>query len=300
VPQDGDEVGTLLRFADHAMYRAKQLGRNGYQFFSGVLNDSAAAAAELAEELRAGIERGELFLVYQPRIDIATHQLVGAEALLRWRHPRHGVLTPEAFLPIADDTGLLGPIGAWTLREACVQGRRWIEAGIRPFSVVVNMTARQLRNDRLGEQVRTALKQSGLPPESLLIEIPETAVRQLAEQIEQSLSEITASGARLSVDDFGTGYASLPMLQKLRASAVCIDRSLLNGVPHDSDRAGLARALIGLARGLNFEVVAKGVETPAQREFLADAGCRICQGELFAPAGPASSIEPLLRQRQAA
>jgi diguanylate cyclase (GGDEF)-like protein/PAS domain S-box-containing protein len=300
VPQDGDEVGTLLRFADHAMYRAKQLGRNGYQFFSGVLNDSAAAAAELAEELRAGIERGELFLVYQPRIDIATHQLVGAEALLRWRHPQHGVLTPEAFLPMADDTGLLGPVGAWTLREACIQGRRWIDAGIRPFSVVVNMTARQLRNDRLGEQVRTALRQSGLPPESLLIEIPETAVRQLAEPIEQSLSEITASGARLSVDDFGTGYASLPMLQKLRASAVCIDRSLLNGVPHDSERAGLARALIGLARGLNFEVVAKGVETPAQREFLADAGCRICQGDLFAPAGPAAEIEPLLRQRQAA
>jgi diguanylate cyclase (GGDEF)-like protein len=300
VPQDGDEVGTLLRFADHAMYRAKQLGRNGYQFFSGVLNDSAAAAAELAEELRVGIERGELFLVYQPRIDIATHQLVGAEALLRWRHPRHGVLTPEAFLPIADDTGLLGPIGAWTLREACVQGRRWIDAGIRPFAMVVNMTARQLRNDRLGEQVRTALKQSGLPSESLLIEVPETAVRQLAEPIEQSLGEITASGARLSVDDFGTGYASLPMLQKLRASAVCIDRSLLNGVPHDSERAGLARALIGLARGLNFEVVAKGVETNAQREFLADAGCRICQGDLFAPAGPAAEIEPLLRQRQAA
>jgi diguanylate cyclase (GGDEF)-like protein/PAS domain S-box-containing protein len=300
VPQDGDEVGTLLRFADHAMYRAKQLGRNGYQFFSGVLNDSAAAAAELAEELRAGIERGELFLVYQPRIDIATRQLVGAEALLRWRHPQHGVLTPEAFLPIADDTGVLGPIGAWTLREACSQGRRWIDAGIRPFSVVVNMTARQLRNDRLGEQVRAALKQSGLPPESLLIEIPETAVRQLADSIEQSLAEITASGARLSVDDFGTGYASLPMLQKLRASAVCIDRSLLSNVPHDSDRAGLARALIGLARGLNFEVVAKGVETKAQREFLADAGCRICQGDLFAPAGPAAEIEPLLRQRQAA
>jgi diguanylate cyclase (GGDEF)-like protein/PAS domain S-box-containing protein len=300
VPQDGDEVGTLLRFADHAMYRAKQLGRNGYQFFSGVLNDSAAAAAELAEELRAGIERGELFLVYQPRIDIATHQLVGAEALLRWRHPRHGVLTPEAFLPLADDTGLLGPIGAWTLREACLQGRRWIDAGIRPFSVVVNMTTRQLRNDRLGEQVRAALKQSGLPPESLVIEIPETAVRQLAEPIEQSLGEITASGARLSVDDFGTGYASLPMLQKLRASAVCIDRSLLSNVPHDSDRASLARALIGLARGLNFDVVAKGVETNAQREFLADAGCRICQGELFAPAGPAAEIEPLLRQRQAA
>jgi EAL domain-containing protein (putative c-di-GMP-specific phosphodiesterase class I) len=210
------------------------------------------------------------------------------------------VLAPEAFLPLADDIGLLGPVGAWTLREACRQGRRWLDAGIRPFSVVVNMTVRQLRSARLGEQVRAALKESGLPPESLLIEIPETAARQLAEPIEQSLAEITAAGARLSVDDFVSGFASLRMLQMLRASAVCFDRSLVTGVPHDGDRAGLARALIGLARGLNFEVVAKGVENAAQRDFLADAGCRICQGELFAPAGPAHEIQPFLRERQAA
>jgi diguanylate cyclase (GGDEF)-like protein/PAS domain S-box-containing protein len=300
VPQDGDDVGTLLRLADHAMYRAKELGRNGYQFFSGLLNDNAAAAAELADDLRAGIERNELFLVYQPRIDIATRQVVGAEALLRWRHPRRGVLAPEAFLPLADDTGLLVPVGRWILREACTQGRRWVEAGIRPFSVVVNMTARQLRHGSLAEDVRAALKASGLPAESLLVEVPETAVRQLAEPIEHALAEVTACGARLSVDDFGTGYASLPMLQRLRASSVCIDRSLIAGVPHDSERAGLARALIALARGLDFEVVAKGVETHAQREFLADAGCRVCQGDLFAPAGAADEVEPFLRARRAA
>jgi len=300
VPQDGDEVGTLLRLADHAMYRAKELGRNGYQFFSGILNDDAAAAAELAEDLRAGVERGELFLVYQPRVDIATRKAVGAEALLRWRHPRHGVLGPEAFLPLADDTGLLLALGGWILREACVQGRRWIDAGIRPFSVVVNMTARQLRNGGLAAQVREALKASGLPAASLLVEVPETSVRQLAEPIEQTLAEVTASGAGLSVDDFGTGYASLPMLQRLRASAVCIDRSLIAGVPHDNERAGVARALIALARGLELEVVAKGVETQAQREFLADAGCRICQGELFAPARAADEVEPFLRARRAA
>jgi diguanylate cyclase (GGDEF)-like protein/PAS domain S-box-containing protein len=300
VPQDGDDVGTLLRLADHAMYRAKQLGRNGYQFFSGVLNDDAAAAAELAEDLRAAVERNELFLVYQPRIDIATRQVVGAEALLRWRHPRHGVIAPEAFLPTADDSGLLVPVGRWILREACIQGRRWVEAGIGPFSVVVNMTARQLRNRSLAEDVRAALKASGLPAESLVVEVPETALRQLSEPIEQTLAEVTACGARLSVDDFGTGYASLPMLQRLRASAVCIDRSLIAGVPHDSERAGLARALIALARGLNFEVVAKGVETQAQREFLADAGCRVCQGELFAQAGPADKVEPFLHARRAA
>jgi EAL domain-containing protein (putative c-di-GMP-specific phosphodiesterase class I) len=299
VPQDGDEVGTLMRLADHAMYRAKELGRNGYQFFSGVLNDSAAAAAELADELRTGFERGELYLVYQPRFDIGTRQVVGAEALLRWRHPRHGVLAPEAFLPLADDIGLLGPVGAWTLREACRQGRRWLDAGIRPFSVVVNASARQLRSGALAAQARAALEESGLPPESLLIEIPETALRQL-EPIEHTLRAITACGARLSIDDFGTGYSSLPMLQRLRANAVCIDRSLIAGVPQDTERAGLARALIALARGLNFDVVAKGVETQAQRDFLVEAGCRVCQGELFAPAGTADQLEPLLRARRAA
>jgi EAL domain-containing protein (putative c-di-GMP-specific phosphodiesterase class I) len=226
--------------------------------------------------------------------------VVGAEALLRWRHPRHGVLAPEAFLPLADDMGLLAELAGWILREACVQGRRWLDAGIRPFSLVVNMSARQLRAANLASRVREALRASGLPAESLLIEVPETAVRQPAEPVEQALAEITAGGARLSVDDFGTGYASLPMLQRLRASSVCIDRSLIAGVPNDPERAGLARALIALARGLDFEVVAKGVETKAQREFLAEAGCRICQGELFSPARSSDEVEPFLRARRAA
>jgi diguanylate cyclase (GGDEF)-like protein/PAS domain S-box-containing protein len=300
VPQDGHDVATLLRLADAAMYRAKEAGRNGYQFFSVVLNEDAAAAAALAEELRAGIERGELFLVYQPRMDIATRQVLGAEALLRWRHPRYGVLAPEAFLPLADDTGLLVPIGAWVLREACMQGRRWVEAGIKPLTVVVNMTARQLRHGSLAAEVRAALETSGLAPESLLIEVPESVLRQIPEQLEDSFAGVAATGARLGVDDFGTGYASLPMLQHLRASAVCIDRKLVSGVPVDAERAGLAKALIALARGLDFEVVAKGVETQAQREFLAEAGCRIAQGELFAAAGLADEIEPFLRERRAA
>ena len=300
VPQDGHDVATLLRLADAAMYRAKEAGRNGYQFFSVVLNQDAAAAAALADELKAGIGRGELFLVYQPRIDIATRQVVGAEALLRWRHPRYGVLAPEAFLPLADDTGLLVPIGAWVLREACMQGRRWLDAGIKPLSVVVNITARQLRHGSLAEEVRAALEASALPAESLLIEVPETLLRQMPEQLEENFAGVAATGARLGVDDFGTGYASLPMLQHVRASAVCIDRKLIAGLPVDTERAGLAKALITLARGLNFDVVAKGVETNAQREFLADAGCRVFQGDLFASPAPASEIEPLLRARRAA
>src|SRR3989441_1463636 len=300
VPQDGDDVATLLRLADLAMYRAKELGRNGYQFFSAMLNEDAAAAAALVDELRQGINRGELFLVYQPRIDIATRQVVGAEALLRWRHPKYGVLAPESFLPLADDTGLLVPIGAWALREACIQGRRWIDEGISPLSVVVNVTSRQLRDGRLAEQVQAALDASGLPAESLLIEVPESVVRQVPDSLEAALMAVTNLGARLSVDDFGTGYASLPTLQRLRASSVCIDRKLMAGVPADAERAGLAKALIALARGMNFEVVAKGVESHAQREFLAEAGCRVCQGDLFAAPNAADIVAPMLKARLAA
>jgi EAL domain-containing protein (putative c-di-GMP-specific phosphodiesterase class I) len=226
--------------------------------------------------------------------------VVGAEALLRWRHPRYGVLSPEAFLPLADDTGLLVPIGAWALRQACMQGKRWIDEGISPISVVVNVTSRQLRDGRLAEEVQSALEASGLPPEALLIEVPEPVVRQVPESLERALIAITERGARLSVDDFGTGYASLPTLQRLRASSVCIDRKLIAGVPADTERAELARALIALARGMNFEVVAKGVESHAQREFLADAGCRICQGDLFAAPNSADIVAPMLRTRLAA
>jgi len=300
VPQDGEDVATLVRLADLAMYRAKELGRNGYQFFSATLNEDAVAAAQLVEELRRGLERGELFLVYQPRIDIATRQGVGAEALLRWRHPRYGVLSPESFLPLADDSGLLVPIGRWVLREACAQGRRWREEGISPLAVVVNVTARQLRGGAVAEQVREALSASGLPAESLVIEVPETAVGQAQEPLDGALDALTALGVRLGVDDFGTGYAALPALQRLRASSVCIDRRLVAGVPHDAERAGLARALIALARGMNFDVVAKGVETHAQREFLAEAGCRVCQGDLFAAPNPADVVAPMLRTRLAA
>jgi len=300
VPQDGDDVATLLRLADLAMYRAKELGRNGYQFFSAMLNEDAAAAAALVDELRLGMARNELFLVYQPRIDIATRQVVGAEALLRWRHPKYGVLAPESFLPLADDTGLLVPIGAWALREACIQGKRWIDEGISPLSVVVNVSSRQLRDGRLAEQVQAALDASRLPSEALLIEVPESVVRKVPESLEAALIAITDRGARLSVDDFGTGYASLPTLQRLRASSVCIDRKLIAGVPADTERAGLAKALIALARGMNFEVVAKGVESHAQREFLAEAGCRVCQGDLFAAPNSADIVSPMLKARLAA
>jgi diguanylate cyclase (GGDEF)-like protein len=300
VPQDASDVQTLLKQADIAMYRAKETGHNSYQFFSMVLNRDAATAAALAEELRSAMERGELFLAYQPRIDVHTRQALGAEALLRWRHPRFGLLAAESFLPLADESGLLVPIGAWVLEEACAQARKWLDAGIGPLSVAVNMTARQMRHGRLAHEVRSALRAAGLPGERLLIELPESMVREMREPLQETLLSVAASGARLGIDDFGTGYASLPALQRLGVSTVCIDRKLLAGVPDDRERAGLARGLVALARGLNFEVVAKGIETSEQREFLAEIGCRIAQGDLIAPAAPAREIEPLLNSRRAA
>jgi EAL domain-containing protein (putative c-di-GMP-specific phosphodiesterase class I) len=175
-----------------------------------------------------------------------------------------------------------------------------MDEGISPLSMVVNVTARQLRGGDIAEQVREALATSGLPAESLLLEVPETVVRQLSEPVESALAAVTSLGARRGVDDFGTGYAALPALQRLHTSAICIDRKLVSGVPHNGERAGLAKALIALARGLNFEVVAKGVETHAQREFLAEAGCRVCQGDLFAAPNPADIVAPMLRTRLAA
>jgi diguanylate cyclase (GGDEF)-like protein/PAS domain S-box-containing protein len=300
VPQDASDVPTLLKQADAAMYRAKESGRNSYQYFSMILNRDAATAAAFAEELRAGMERGELLLLYQPRLDLATRQVVGAEALLRWRHPKFGLLSAESFLPVADEHGLLVSLGAWALRQACTQGRRWLDAGMGPLCVVVNMNVRQLRHMRLAQEVQTALRMSGLPGERLLIEIPEGMVREVPEALQETLMSVATTGARLGVDDFGTGYSSLPMLQRLGVDTVCIDRKLVMGLPEDKERAGLARALVALARGLDFEVMAKGIDTQAQRDFLAEIGCRVGQGDLIAPPGPAKEIEPLLARRRAA
>ncbi|MGQ0650870.1 MAG: putative bifunctional diguanylate cyclase/phosphodiesterase [Betaproteobacteria bacterium] len=299
VPQDGEDVATVLRLADSAMYRVKERGRNGYQFFSPSLNEDVQAAAALARELREGVAHGEFFLAWQPRVDVTARQVVGAEALLRWRHPKLGVLPPDEFLPLAEDLGLLEAVGALVLEEACAQGRGWLDAG-RRVAVTVNVGARQLRHGDLAAQVREALERSRLPADLLVIEVPEAVVRDAVEPLVATLGDVVALGARLGIDDFGTGYASLPLLQRLRASSVCIDRELVGGLPQDAERAQLSRALISLARGLNFQVVAKGVERTEQRDFLVEAGCRICQGELIAPPGPAGEIEVPLHARRAA
>jgi diguanylate cyclase (GGDEF)-like protein len=299
-PQDGAEVADLLRLADAAMYRAKEAGRHAYRFAAANIDRELHAAAGLAEELRASLERNELFVCYQPRVDFHSRRPVAAEALLRWPHPRFGLLLPEAFLPLAEDAGLAPALAAKLLSAACVQAKRWLDEGVQGFTVAVSIPARLLRHPGLPGDVRAALAASSLPPRALRLEVPETALRHAAEPVREALAALADTGARLCVDDFGSGYASLPLLRSLRISAVSIDRRLVSSIPADSDAPGLVRGLIALARGLDMEVVVRGIDTAAHCNFVIAAGGLVGQGDFLAAAGLAGDIGPLLSARRAA
>jgi diguanylate cyclase (GGDEF)-like protein len=299
-PQDGVEAAELLRLADAALYRAKEAGRGAYRFSAPHINQELHASAALGEELRAGLERDELFVCYQPRLDFHTRRPVAAEALLRWPHPRFGLLPPESFLPIAEDAGLAMALVARLLDKACAQAKRWHDAGVEGFGLAVSVPARALRHAELPGAVRAALAASGLPPGVLLLELPEAALRQAAEPVREALAALADTGARLGIDDFGSGYASLPLLRSLRIGAVSIDRRLVSSIPSDDDAPGLVRGLIGLARGLEMEVVVKGIDSAAHCNFVIAAGGLVGQGAFLAPAGLAAEVEPLLRTRRAA
>ena len=299
-PQDSTDPVELLGLADAAMYRAKEAGRHAYRFSAPNINLDLHASAVLGEELRQSLERNELFVCYQPRIDFLTRRPVAAEALLRWPHPRFGLLPPESFLPIAEDSGLAAALGSMLLTRACMQAREWRDVGVQDFSVAVSIPARSLRDPRLPADVRAALTASGLPPRALLLELPEAALRQAAAPVRDALEALADTGARLGVDDFGSGYASLPLLRSLRLTAVSIDRHLVSSIPSDRDAPGLVRGLIGLARGLDMDVVVRGIETPAHCNFVIAAGGLVGQGAFLASAGLASEVEPLLAARRAA
>jgi diguanylate cyclase (GGDEF)-like protein len=289
MPQDGYDVDTLLRSADDAMYRAKEIGRGSFQFFSSGANRGAMSAVALASSLRRALANGEFALYYEPRIDTQSGQLVAVEALLRWRHPERGLLLPEHFLRFAEDSGLILPIGDWVLREACAQARRWAEIGF-PIAVSVNLSMRQLRNPDLPSQVRAALEGNALPPERLELEITESMAVQAPELVERSLRALSELGVRVSLDDFGTGHSALHYLKRFAINVLKIDQSFTAGLPADRYDAAIVRAIADLARGLELDVVAEGVRTRAQREFLLGIGCSACQGELFGAPCPAEDI----------
>ncbi|MEP7345208.1 MAG: EAL domain-containing protein, partial [Gemmatimonadaceae bacterium] len=288
-PDDGTDVDTLLKHADTALYHAKDRGRNSFQFFTADMNRRAYELVRLESALRLAVERQEFSLSYQPRVDVATGAITGAEALLRWDHPTMGCVMPERFIWVAEDTGLIEPIGEWVLRETCAQNARWQQAGLPPIPIAVNVSAHQFRNRNFIGMVQRALSDSGLESSYLELELTEGIVMQDAEDSIRTMGALKALNVSIAIDDFGTGHSSLSYLKRLPLTHLKIDRSFLTGCPADESDSAIVEAVIGLAHTLRLRVIAEGVETQAQLEFLQAHGCDSYQGYLFS--GPVSPNE---------
>jgi diguanylate cyclase (GGDEF)-like protein/PAS domain S-box-containing protein len=289
-PGDGKDVEALLNAADAAMYRAKQGGRNAYQFYTAEITHRTRARAQLAFELRRAMERDEFALVYQAKFDLATGKPCGAEALLRWRHPERGLVPPQEFIPVLEDTGLIVQVGEWVIRRACEDIKSWIAAGHQPLPVAVNLSARQFRDKDLDARIRALVAAAGVDPSLIELEITETHLMQDPEHAIRIMRALHDSGIRIAIDDFGTGYSSLSYLTRFPAKALKIDRSFVADVFSDQADAAIVRTIIEMAHQLGFTVVAEGVETDRQAAFLRQFGCEQAQGFLFAPPMPASEL----------
>jgi EAL domain-containing protein (putative c-di-GMP-specific phosphodiesterase class I) len=289
-PDDGENADTLLKHADSAMYRAKEKGRNNFQFFTAELNALITQRLELENKLRRALERQQFTLLYQPRIDMQTRQVVGAEALIRWQVSEHEIVPPSRFIPIAEETGLIAPIGKWVLRTACEQNKAWQDAGFEPFVISVNVSARQFRQDSFVQVVAEILQQTGLEARYLEIELTESAVMHDAEQFIAMLDELNDLGVQISLDDVGTGYSSLSYLKRLPVDRLKVDRSFVQDIATDADDATIVRTIIALGHNLGLKVVAEGVETEQQLEFLRINQCDELQGYYFAMPMPVAEF----------
>ncbi|VXB51064.1 Diguanylate cyclase/phosphodiesterase with PAS/PAC sensor(S) [Burkholderia sp. 8Y] len=295
-PQDGDDAETVLKKADLAMYRAKDLGRNTYQFYQPEMNASVGARLDLERRLRRGLREGEFLLHYQPQIDMATGAIVGIEALVRWRDPEQGLVSPAAFIPVAEECGLIGPLSEWVLREACRQNKAWQDAGLPPARVSVNLSARHFQQRDIATLVTSVLAETGLAPRYLELELTESAIMRNAEDAVMMLSELSALGIGIAIDDFGTGYSSLSYLKRFPVHRLKIDRSFVADIGSPGDDETITSAIIALAHSLELQVIAEGVETLAQHEFLRERDCDEMQGFLFSRPMPQEAIPGLLRQ----
>jgi diguanylate cyclase (GGDEF)-like protein/PAS domain S-box-containing protein len=296
-PSDGQTSDELLSRADAALYHSKELGRNNYQFFTAHMSASAAQRLQLETEMHRALERDEFFLFYQPRIDLASGKVAGLEALLRWRHPEMGMISPARFIPVAEETGLILPIGEQVLRKALSQAAEWDHRGLLPRQIAVNLSPRQFRQLNLVSTITKALKATGFPPAKLALEITETSLMQQTSHTLDTLVELNSMGISMAIDDFGIGYSSLSYLKRFPVDQLKIDRSFVRDVSTDSDDAAIVSAIIALAQKLELTVVAEGVETEEQLRYVAEAGCHEAQGYLLGR--PLSSADALRYLEQA-
>ena len=288
-PDDGQDTVTLIRNADSAMYQAKAQGRNAFRFYSEEMTSRAVARMQLEESLHSAIRRGELELHYQPQVSMPDGQLVGAEALVRWRHPEKGLIPPDVFIPVAEETGLIGAIGEWVLEESSRQWAEWARRGMLLPRIAVNISVKQLQGHALAAQVKRVLDHDRLPASVLELEVTESFFLESPQALEMLL-EIGRTGVSFALDDFGTGYSSLGYLKKLPLARLKIDRGFTRDIGRHSDGEAVVRVILGLADTLGREVIAEGVETREQAEFLQKHGCRQAQGYLYAKPMPAADF----------
>jgi len=296
-PDDGRDAETLIKNADIAMYYAKDQGRDNYQFFTEEMNTRAVERQALEGRLRTAIDRREFVLYYQPKIDLETGTMIGAEALIRWQHPDGGIVLPERFVPVAEDTGLIVPIGQWVLREACRQAREWQAEGLLTVPVAVNVSALELRSKGFLDGVRRALAETGLEPRLLELELTETVLMESTASTAAVLRELRAMGIRLAVDDFGTGYSSLSYLARFPIDSLKVDQSFIRQIVGDSDGSPIVTAVISMGKSLRHRVIAEGVETAEQLAFLVSQRCEEGQGFHFSPPLEADQFAALLERR---
>jgi len=280
-PGDGEDGETLLKNADTAMYRAKEYGRDNYQFFTPDMGFQAVERQSLESQLRYALERHELLLHYQPKVNLKTGAITSVEALVRWQHPERGLLLPGQFLTIAEDTGMIVAIGQWVLREACRQTREWLDAGLLAVPVAVNISSVEFRSDQFLEGVQVALKNACLDPRYLELELTETVLMRHAESAAHAIEQLKAIDVRLAVDDFGTGYSSLSYLTRFPTDALKVDQSFVHDIIVSAHDAIVVSAIISMGKSLKHRVIAEGVETPEQLAFLQAHGCDEGQGYYF-------------------
>ncbi len=294
-PRNGEDAGTLLRNADTAMYVAKESGRNCYQFYAPEMNMRALDRLTLESDLRRAIDRNELFLMYQPQLALDTGDVLGLEALARWQNPTRGLISPGQFIPIAEDCGLIIPIGNWVMEQACAQYACWVSQGLAKGALAVNISAHQFRQTDFCDLVSDVLLRTGLKPDFLELEVTEGVVMEGIDQVLDKLSTLRESGVTLSIDDFGTGYSSLNYLKRFPLHRLKIDQSFVRGLPGDQESGAIAQAIIQMGHSLGLDVLAEGIETSEEEEYLQALGCDAGQGYLYAKPLSAGDCEEYLR-----